>query len=82
MRRSAARSPAVDIIDNITVVPFDEACAGNFGRIASGLVEKGTPIGEFDAMIAAHALALGVTLVTNNVKHFSRVPGLKLANWV
>lgn len=82
-RKSSRLDQLVDnFIGNIAVVPFDETCATNFGRIASELADRGTPIGELDALIAAHAVALGVTLVTNNLKHFSRVPKLKLANWV
>lgn len=45
------------------------------------LARRGEPIGTFDTLIAAHALACGLTLVTNNTKHFQRVAGLKLANW-
>jgi tRNA(fMet)-specific endonuclease VapC len=67
---------------DVAVMPFDEACATQFGRIASELAERGTPIGDIDVMIAAHAITLEVTLVTNNTKHFSRVPELKVENWV
>jgi tRNA(fMet)-specific endonuclease VapC len=45
------------------------------------LAAQGAPIGQFDTLIAAHALALELTLVTNNTKHFRRVRGLNLANW-
>lgn len=65
----------------IEVVSFDEAAATEFGRIGSTLAERGTPIGEYDVLIAAHAVALRRTLVTNNVKHFSKVPGLLVENW-
>ena len=65
----------------IEVVPLDEAAAAEFGRIGSMLAERGTPIGEFDVLIAAHAVSLRCTLVTNNVRHFSRVPGLSVENW-
>ena len=64
----------------IEVVPFDEVAAAEFGRIGSILAERGTPIGEF-VLIAAHAVSLRCTLVTNNVRHFSRVPGLSVENW-
>lgn len=67
---------------NVVVMPFDEACATRFGVVASVLAERGSPIGEFDALIAAHAIALELTLVTNNVKHFSRVAGLRVENWL
>jgi tRNA(fMet)-specific endonuclease VapC len=65
----------------IEVVPFDESAAAEFGRIGSTLAERGTPIGEFDVLIAAHASALRRTLVTNNVRHFAKVPGLTVENW-
>lgn len=49
--------------------------------VANALAKKGEPIGTFDTLIAAHAWSCGVTLVTNNTRHFTRVTGLKLANW-
>ena len=74
-----------DLIDafasDISVMPFDETCASNFGAIASELASRGTPVGDFDVLIAAHAMALEATLVTNNVKHFARVRGLHVENW-
>ncbi|MEZ4302487.1 MAG: type II toxin-antitoxin system VapC family toxin [Polyangiaceae bacterium] len=65
----------------VAVVPFDEAAATSFGKIGADLRRAGTPIGELDTMIAAHALALDVTLVTNNTRHFRRVPHLHIENW-
>ena len=74
------------LIDTFTatveVLPVDRATADRFGRVATALSKRGAPIGTFDTLIAAHALSLGVTLVTNNAKHFQRVAGLKTANWV
>jgi tRNA(fMet)-specific endonuclease VapC len=69
------------IVSAMTIAPFDAACAVEFGRLASELMKRGTPIGQMDTLIAAHALTLDVTLVTNNVKHFSRVRGLRVENW-
>ncbi len=66
----------------IAVMPFDAECSASFGRLASKLASKGRPIGQYDTLIAAHAMALGATLVTNNEKHFRHVDGLKIANWV
>lgn len=66
---------------SVAVVPFDEAAASRFGAVAAAFVREGTPIGEYDALIAAHAISLGVTLVTNNTKHFGRVHGLRIENW-
>ena len=65
----------------IEVVSFDEVAAAEFGRIGSILAERGTPIGDFDVLIAAHAVVLRCTLVTNNIRHFSKVPGLSVENW-
>jgi tRNA(fMet)-specific endonuclease VapC len=66
---------------SVVVMPFDEAAATAFGKTASELTRAGTPIGELDTMIAAHALSLDLTLVTNNTKHFRRVAGLRIENW-
>ena len=66
---------------SLSVAAFDEDCAATYGRIGAKLAEKGEIIGDIDTMIAAHALTLGVTLVTNNERHFSRVPALRIANW-
>jgi tRNA(fMet)-specific endonuclease VapC len=69
-------------VGDVAVVPFDGEAADRFGTVAAALVSKGTPIGALDTMIAAHALQLGLTLVTHNTKHFRRVRGLKVADWV
>lgn len=69
-------------VGDIDVVPFDEAAATRFGKVAATLASKGTPIGILDTMIAAHALHLGLTLITHNTKHFQHVRGLKIADWV
>ena len=69
-------------VTSVAVMPFDEAAAGRFGPVASALARRGEPIGTFDTLIAAHAMSLGLTFVTNNTKHFRRVAGLKAANWV
>ena len=69
-------------VGDVTVVPFDHEAAARFGKVAAALMSKGTPIGALDTMIAAHALQLGLTLVTHNQKHFRRVRGLKVTDWV
>ncbi|MHB0968368.1 MAG: PIN domain-containing protein [Thermoanaerobaculia bacterium] len=68
-------------VRNMSVVAFDEDCAATYGRIGAKLAAKGATIGEIDTMIAAHALALGLTLVTSNTRHFTRVESLQTANW-
>jgi tRNA(fMet)-specific endonuclease VapC len=66
----------------LEVVPFDDQAATHFGQLRAELYEIGKPIGPYDMMIAGHARALGLILVTNNMKEFERVPGLRLVNWV
>lgn len=63
------------------VLPVDVSIAGTFGMIKSNLEFQGTPLDDFDLIIAATALASNLRLVTNNERHFSRVEGLKLENW-
>ena len=65
----------------LTIVDFDYKAAIAYGGVRATLESQGTPIGPLDTLIAAHALSLNVTLVTNNIREFSRVPDLKLANW-
>ncbi len=69
-------------IAHVPVQPFDQACADVAALLRLELKRKGTPIGPYDLLIAAHALQLGFTLVTNNTKEFKRVPKLKVENWL
>jgi tRNA(fMet)-specific endonuclease VapC len=66
----------------LTVLDFNADAATHYGQIRSDLERRGLPIGPLDTMIAAHARSLGVSLVTNNVAEFSRVPGLTIEDWV
>ncbi len=66
-----------------TLFEFDATdCAFHYGDIRNVLENSGNTIGAMDSLIAAHGLALGARVVTNNVKEFGRVPGLKVENWV
>lgn len=65
----------------IPVQPLDASAARHYGRLRAELEQKGAAIGAYDLLIAAHALSLGLTLVTNNLREFSRVPGLRVENW-
>jgi tRNA(fMet)-specific endonuclease VapC len=65
----------------LEIADFDQKAAWRFGAIRGALERAGKPIGPYDMQIAAHALALGSTLVTNNLREFQRVPGLKVENW-
>lgn len=69
-------------IKSVQVLGFDERAADRFGTVATALARRGTPIGTFDTLMAAHALSLRLTFVTNNTQHFDRVAGLKTENWV
>lgn len=65
----------------IDIRPFDKQAAVSYGDVRSRLEKKGETIGGNDLLIAAHALSLNWTLVTNNDREFSRVEGLKMENW-
>ena len=69
------------MISRLEVRPFDSQAAIHFGQIRAALATIGKPIGPYDAMIAGHARALGLVLVSNNETEFRRVPGLMLGNW-
>ena len=84
VRKSGSRRNAEALerfLAPLTVADYDLAAARAYGEVRAGLERKGTPIGPLDLQIAAHALALQVTLVSNNLREFKRVPGLKLDNW-
>ncbi|MDA1262944.1 MAG: type II toxin-antitoxin system VapC family toxin [Planctomycetota bacterium] len=66
----------------ITVLSFDHIAAECYGMVRAALERKGTPIGPLDTLIASHALALGVTLITNNEREFRRIAGLRIENWI
>lgn len=66
----------------LEVADFDADAAAKYGRIRTALERQGVPIGPLDTLIAAHAMSLGTTLVTNNTREFERVPSLALENWV
>ena len=70
------------LVELIPVMPMQETVCEHYGQIRSRLEKAGTPIGNNDLWIAAHALDLQVTLVTNNVREFQCIPDLKLENWV
>ena len=67
-------------LDPFTIVPFDSSCARAYAALRADLEEAGTPIGPNDMIIAATALANNATLVTNNVREYKRVKGLKVVS--
>lgn len=65
----------------LDILPFDDLAAAEYGNICAYLQKRGTPIGTMDMLIAGHARAEGLILVTNNVREFMRVPNLDIENW-
>lgn len=66
----------------LLIDPWDENAGRHYGSIRAQLKKEGTPIGNNDLLIAAHARSIDAVLVTNNVREFSRVPNLTVENWV
>ncbi len=70
-----------EFIIPLELVSYDESAAHVYGDIRAALEKAGTPIGSMDMLIAAHAVSLGIPLVTNNIREFLRVPSLKIIDW-
>lgn len=70
-----------ELLTLVEIRPFDEAAANRAGWVSAELRANGKPSGWADELIAGHALSLGMPLVTNNLKHFEHVPGLKVESW-
>lgn len=80
-RRSILQARFDLICSELSRVEWTDGVSHAFGRIKAALERRGTRIEDFDAAIAAHALANGATLVTSNADHMNRVPGLAIENW-
>jgi tRNA(fMet)-specific endonuclease VapC len=70
-----------ELLDTVTVLPFDVDAARKAAGIRAWLERQGTPIGPMDTLIAGTALAYNTTLVTHNTAEFQRIPELQLADW-
>ena len=81
----AARADLVTLVEaylaRVTILDWADSATFHYARIRATLESLGTPIGNMDLLIACHAVAEQAALVTNNVKHFSAVPGLKVEQW-
>jgi tRNA(fMet)-specific endonuclease VapC len=66
----------------LEVAPFGSVEAEAYGKLRAFLEKKGRVVGSMDLLIAAHAMGLGATVVTNNETEFKRVPGLRIENWM
>jgi tRNA(fMet)-specific endonuclease VapC len=89
LRFGAAKKDAVRltqqlelILDALPILPLEAGADSIYGEVRAALEKAGQPIGPNDLLIASQALALGLTLVTDNIREFERVPGLKLENWL
>jgi tRNA(fMet)-specific endonuclease VapC len=71
-----------DLLEEISVLPFDVLADAEYGNIRAALDAAGKPIGSNDLLIAAHAHATGATIVTANTGEFKRIRGLKVENWL
>jgi tRNA(fMet)-specific endonuclease VapC len=81
--RKKANRMAVDaLVRHLTVIDWSRDAAENYAQIRADLKQRGQLIGSNDLLIAAHARSLGAVVVTNNVKDFGRVKGLKVENWM
>ena len=79
--RKQNQAALMQFMSPLEIAEFDIDAALSYGQIRTELESQGTPIGSLDTFIAGHAVSMGVTLVTNNEREFSRVPGLIVENW-
>ena len=79
---SAFNEPIESILSGLDIISLDEPTDERYTELRTAVERAGTPIDPNDMLIAAHALALGLILVTANVDEFSRVPGLVVENWL
>jgi tRNA(fMet)-specific endonuclease VapC len=81
----AGRPKLVELVEayleRLAILDWTNEVSGHYARIRTELERSGKPIGNMDLLIASHAVSQGITLVTNNLKHFSSVPGLKVEVW-
>lgn len=71
-----------EFVSLVPILPMLSECGNSYGKVRAELEKRGLPIGNNDLWIAAHALASGLTLVTNNTKEFKRISRLKVEDWV
>ena len=75
------REALEQFVSPLEIAVLDRLATSVYGKIRALLEKRGRPIGSMDLLIAAHALSLNVRLVTNNMREFKRVPGLRVENW-
>ena len=72
----------IEACSTFEIADFDNKAAERYGFVRCQLESKGKPIGPLDTLIAAHAMSLNITLVTDNMREFKRIKNLKLENWI
>ena len=70
------------LLSALNVLPLESPADRHYGEVRQQLTRRGTPVGPNDLLIASHALAVDLTVVTANAGEFSRVPGLRIENWL
>jgi tRNA(fMet)-specific endonuclease VapC len=80
-QRAQARAQLQELVEDVPVEELDSRAAEAYGEMRAALEKQGRLIGNNDLWIGAHALALDLTLATNNEREFRRIPGLSLENW-
>jgi tRNA(fMet)-specific endonuclease VapC len=80
-RRQKDQAALDDFLEYMEVLDYPGVASSEYGLIRADLKRRGVMIGSNDLLIASHARCLGLTLVTNNIREFKRVPGLKIENW-
>ena len=81
-RRESNRRALQRVLRALNVLAFDAKAAEVYGSVRTALETAGKPVGPLDTLIAAHALALDLTLVTSNLREFSRISGLRVEGWI
>jgi tRNA(fMet)-specific endonuclease VapC len=69
-------------VGRLEILSFSPRAAAHYGQIRAELERRGRPVGPYHMLIAAHARAEGLTIVTNNIREFRRIPGMQIENWV
>jgi len=82
VRRSENLSAIEHFVARLEVLPFGVKAAAHYGQVRAELERGGTPCGSHDMQIGAHARSEGLIVVTNNMKEFVRMPGVRIENWV
>ena len=83
-KKSHSTEPAklARFLSRVKILPFDDNCAEEFGRLAAHVLDAGTPVGALDVQIGATARAFSLIVVTRNAKDFGKLPGIQIENWI